>query len=216
MATIINSNKDASGNSTNTLTIALTGALAGDAIIAGAGIEGSQTASFSDNNSGSYATPIALFNGSDQGVSLSYALNVAAGNPTVTITLSANQFKWGAAVIVRGLKTSGALSDSETNSGSGTTVTGTTLTVPNSGIAIGFFGSPGVTSITEDAPWNLIQENENNSFNTGSMIYRIVSPNSFTPSWTKNLSTNWVVVGVSFDDLVTALPFITTIGAKRI
>ena len=194
---IVTSGKSLQDNGGTNPSVALSGLQSGDCIVAGCVIEGTQTVTFSDGVN-SYTTPTSFAHaGNDQRTSLSYALNCAAGSPTVTGTLSAQQYCAMFVVVLRNVKTSSAEEDIDVSSGTGDlTPIAPTVTATGTGIVVAVFGTPGNTSIVEDGGWTLIDKNEDNNYNTGSMIYQLTTPGNYTAGWTINGTNDYVVVAV--------------------
>lgn len=108
-------------NTTN-CTVNLTGVTAGSAIIVTSATDGSHTTLTASDGTNTYAN--ALVTGSGPSVGSIVACNVASGNPSITVTISAARFGGARAKEVKGAATSSCLearaSNTQTSVGTGT------------------------------------------------------------------------------------------------
>jgi hypothetical protein len=179
--------------------VTLTSVASGNAIVAGGSVEGTETVTYSDDRSNTYATQTTrLHAGNNVRATISYAANVAAGTTVVRLTPSAAQFQACYAAEVSGLATSALLDVSNTAEGASTTVTGAALSSTVTGAAFAIYGSLGNATIAADAPWTALQEQESGAYSVGAFEWQATTPsNTYTPDWTSDSAQNFVIVAVN-------------------
>lgn len=150
-----------------------------------------------DDNSNTYIETFESgYGGDSRNVAVaSYVQNANSGSTTVTMTGDANSFYTLVIVEVSGVQTSTVLDQSSDNTGTSTDPdSGNVTTTEDDEYLIGGFAQDSqVTSITEDSPWVLIFEEEDQASNMPiSVIEQIVS-STLTESagWTLGDSVGW-------------------------
>lgn len=204
--TLISSNKATKNNTAPaTLDVALTGVTAGNCIVVAAHVEGTQTISFADNKSNTYSTPVTkLHSGNGVRCSIAYALNVAAGDTTITLTLSAANYRAVYAAEFSGVKTASAELDNDTSEAAAGTqnIVGPTVSASDIGVVVAVCGTTGSVTLAPSSPFSQIQEQEDGNFSSGAFEYVVATAGDYTPGWTRvNTGVN-VVAAIVLGEVV--------------
>ena len=132
------------------------------------------------------------YNGNDVGY-LAYVLNAAAGSTTVTVDgPSSNDYFTVVIVEVSGIKTSGALDQNNNTDTSGSSWdSGNITTTEDDEYLIGVFAQDtGDYTLTEDAAWTLIFEEEAASVNMPISVGERIVSSTLTESYSGTISTS--------------------------
>jgi hypothetical protein len=211
MATIVDSDiapEDPSGGTTTDIT--LTGIQAGDAIEVVGVCEGNETISFADDRSNTYVLVGDTLHGDGfPRCRMMRALNCAAGDTVITMTLSGAQYRLFMAVAVRPAGGTTFAHDvaSTTSSGTSGAPATTAMVATANGIAIAGFGTAGATTIGPDVGWTQLVEEETGNFSTGALAYKATTAGSHTASWTSSGGSQWVAWGDVLKEVASAKPY---------
>jgi len=156
---------------------------------------------------------------------ISYAMNVAAGNTTVTIDQNADSF-WatGSFAEYSGVLTAAALDQQTSNTGTSTTpTTGTTGATVQADelVLVGMLSDATGNPIGIDVPptigySNLMVEQDGNSFYAGATDYKVVSAaEAQSANYGTITSSNWVAKIATFKATATSAPPDVAIPTQR-